>query len=94
MRREDFKRWSDIRKKGQMKYILLYGILYWGMPLGPIIVLLNTIRDKGFQVLNDWISIASCIMIGIIYGILIGTLYGAVKWRSMEKRWLKESIVK
>ena len=73
-----------MKEKG--KFILRYGILYWGMPMGICIVFLSMIIKEGLAGLNDWANVASCIMVGIIYGILIGAVYGVMKWSRKEKK--------
>ncbi|MCT4595705.1 MAG: hypothetical protein N4A57_15765 [Anaeromicrobium sp.] len=90
MKKKEFNKWKEISKNGKVRFILQYGILYQGIPLGLVIVFVQAIRDEGIVVVfNDWISVASCIMIGIIYGVLLGTIYGTVQWSVNRKKWLK-----
>ncbi|MBM7615962.1 hypothetical protein [Alkaliphilus hydrothermalis] len=83
-------RWRKIREKGKVKYILQHGILYWGIPMGIFIVFFSTIKDDGIQYFSSWIIIAVHFIIGILYGLIIGTVYGSFSWRLNEKEWLKK----
>jgi len=71
MNGKQIDRWGKIREKGKIKYILQYGILYWGIPMGMFIVFFSTIKDDGIQYFSNAVIIASHVIIGILYGLII-----------------------
>lgn len=70
---------ADLERRLAMpraKFVLIYGILLWGLPTGIIVSLINlAIDDKtmGDWIRRDlWITLGSFILIGgVIFGLLI-----------------------
>ena len=72
------KKWEERRKLGRTKFILIYGIVYWGIPVGIIMVLFNGWRF-GFSVPR---IVTACITWPIA-----GVVYGFFMWHMMEKKY-------
>ncbi len=77
-------RWSKIKRIGMFKYIIKYGILFWGMPLGALIGLISEVSSNGIESMSTLLfsSIG-----GALYGILIGIIYGACSWFYNQRKY-------
>jgi hypothetical protein len=75
---ERLKKGEAIHALGRRGFILRYGILYWGIPLGVFMVLFNA-WQRGFS--------PAYIVIAAIVWPIAGTVYGAIMWRKSEERY-------
>lgn len=75
-------RWVEIREAGKMKYVLKYGVLFYGLPVGFV-----------FFIFNYWgtpiSNLLPQILISLIVWPLMGFVYGLITWKTNEKMLLK-----
>lgn len=74
------------RHLGKYKYVFKHGMLMFGIPLGIIILVVSSMKNEGLDLFNNWASILSCIIVGVIYGSLIGIIHGHISWSLNEKQ--------
>ncbi|TNE63956.1 MAG: hypothetical protein EP335_08205 [Alphaproteobacteria bacterium] len=80
-------RWEKIRRGGRMRYILLYGVLGWGLPT----LLL-------FSLIRGWVegrveSILATVFdpMHLVIWALAGVVFGALMWRWSERIYERRS---
>lgn len=80
----DFTKWKTLRKKGFINFVLKYGILYYGLPLGLLIGFFN-------ELINGYtpISLVFSTIAGTLYGIILGITLGTLFWVYYENKWKK-----
>jgi len=69
---------ETIHALGRKRFIVRYGICYWGIPVGLFMVLFNG-WQRGF-------SIIYVVSAAIIWPIA-GWVYGAIIWRKSEEKY-------
>ena len=79
-------KWGVMHKLGKRKYILKYGIFFWGIPMAILGILLqyvfnNTYRNTQIIIINFFIT--------IIIFLLGGLLYGLIMWTYFERQYSK-----
>ena len=79
-------RWEIMRKLGKRKYIIKYGIFFWGIPMAILGILLqyffqSTYRNSQTIIINVFLT--------IIIFLLGGLLYGLFMWTYLEKQYSK-----
>lgn len=93
MKKSAFKRWSKIRKKGKLSYILKYGILFWGIPTGILAGILLYFIEMGgftFQAFTQIEFYGEVIARVLFFALVGGPLYGILTWVGRERKWNKE----
>lgn len=76
--------WSRQRAKGRWKWIMLYGVLGFGVTISILITLLQTlIYQDGFHLKDE----PSKILIRSIVWIFAGAIYGMIQWNISEKAY-------
>ncbi|MDO8310938.1 MAG: hypothetical protein Q7T25_03265 [Sideroxyarcus sp.] len=78
IKEERIRRWSVIREKGQMRFILVYGALAWGLSVGILFSLLEWLLEPGFDAKSD----IPTVMIAFLLG---GVGFGWWIWKKNEK---------
>ncbi|WOO41935.1 hypothetical protein [Rubellicoccus peritrichatus] len=74
---KNLKAWTKTRAMGQLRYILRYGVLYWGVPMFVVMTfIVNPERAKSIGMLA---ASAGIWAVG-------GALFGLVMWNVMEKK--------
>lgn len=80
--------WSEVRKRGTLRFILNAGILRFGLPVAFIVVfllpLLNNESVSSWSFINQIITFVVCSLIG-------GIFYGLILWCFYEHRYKKFS---
>ena len=92
MNKKELKKWKKLREKGKLNYLLKYGILFYGMPVGTVIVFMTNISSEGLQNTLTLKGIVGCTITGILYGILVGLAYGFLSWKLKERKWKNRHI--
>jgi hypothetical protein len=91
MDEKQLESWRTVRAKGRLRYVLLYGGLFWGAPSG----LLMVATDFLFQVVRDHLSRAFIIeallprypfYVAGFY--LSGCVLGLLMWNRYEREYL------
>ena len=93
MKKEEYKRWSKIREKGKLRYILKYGILFWGIPTGIIAGIIINFLEMGFSlsVFKQIEFYSELIARMLFFGLFGGPLYGIITWIGKERKWKEEN---
>ena len=79
-----FTAWSETRKKGKMKYILINGILYYGLPM--FIIIAFFVHD----LLDQSEHFVSTLIIDGVGWTVGGALFGLITWSVFEYEYQKE----
>lgn len=74
--------WERLRKKGKAKYILIHGVLLWGVPMAIIMNIYFHFR-AGYPWIPTTYYITPIFLIG-------GFLFGLVMWSILENRYQKQ----
>lgn len=78
------KRWERIRKKGKARFIVLYGVIFWGLLMTTCNMVVRVLfnRDPFF-----WIFLQG--LFYIVAFSLAGIPFGFIMWNSSEKMYNK-----
>lgn len=78
--KESKSNWAETRKMGKNKFILIYGVLFWGLIMAIAFFFLN---------LNENASIPWYVHLLISLGIfaIAGYFVGLLSWNSAEKKY-------
>lgn len=79
------KRWEFIRKEGQLKYVLKYGIMRWTLMTSGIYFLVILVSARLVMTLE--MVKAMVPTLGLF--VLLGIIFGLVTWRLSENRYEK-----
>lgn len=92
MKEKDFIKWSEIRKKGKWRFVLLHGVLLFGLIAGSLSEILNIVLEDKFTVtlLYQYEFYRDFIAAVIAFSIIGGPTYGILMWIFNEKMWKKE----
>ncbi len=74
--------WELLRAKGKLNYILIYGLLSYGLPMFIFMAFLNNPFADGFTSSK---AIVHCIIWPIA-----GLLFGLIMWHVSESKYKKE----
>jgi len=77
---ENKANWKKTREMGRTKFILFYGVLFWGLIVAIIFFLLNI---KAYPAIPWYILLLVSI---VIFGIA-GYFVGHFSWKSAEKKY-------
>ncbi|MBS4537486.1 hypothetical protein GOQ27_03375 [Clostridium sp. D2Q-11] len=88
MKEKQFHKWTELREKGKTKYVWIYGVIFWGIPVAILSEILVQLLDGnysfGFLYNNDfYYKFLGRLIIFSIAGIF----YGLSSWKSNEKKW-------
>ena len=86
MKERDFKKWREVRKSGERKYILQTGMLQWGGMMFVAFFVMYTVQNPDRVVFN--------FILNIIVWSIGGFFVGKLTWRFSEKsyqRYLQEN---
>jgi hypothetical protein len=73
-------RWEKTRRMGIRRYVLLYGMLLWGIPAGIVWVLA---MSSGL----GWYRLPILLLIALTVFPISGILFGRLMWRVLEARY-------
>lgn len=78
------EKWRQTRKMGKVRFLLVYGSIFWGIPTGVISSLVTTLNgDTGS-------SLLLLLAINIPIFFLTGALWGYLMWCWFEASYKKE----
>jgi len=86
MNEKEIAKWRKIREEGGLRYILLHGVLYYGIPLAFIISLISSARNIGFTAIFSGKVLIGSLVTSIWLGSIIGVLYGLITWSINNKK--------
>jgi hypothetical protein len=88
---ETFFNWGEKRTEGLLKYVLVEGILFKGLPLVLLLSLIAFNPILSIKNVNTYDVTFSSVAKLISMGILLGTMYGFATWYSIEAKtfWSK-----
>lgn len=76
------KRWERIRKGGAVRFVLMWGVLYWG--------LLTAVLASAITALFGSAGFLESLRWGIVGFPIAGALWGAFMWAHFESRYRRE----
>jgi cbb3-type cytochrome oxidase subunit 1 len=84
----DFSKWERIRTKGRLRYIVIYGVLCYGIGTAVLFSII-------FPLLMSWmsreVSFSRVLLLSLILFPLGGIAWGATMWYVMENKHHKAS---
>lgn len=81
MNRKQINNWKKIRNKGKLNYIIMHGVLQWGLLIFIIMTLINQPFSNGFSSQSAITHYIICLVAGIIFGM--------VTWFILERNYIK-----
>jgi len=86
MKEKDFNAWSKSRKKGKLKYILINGVMAWGLPMFIVMTFfVNTAFDESGLLMSH-------VKTDAITWIIMGLFVGIFTWFYNESEYQKEMV--
>lgn len=82
MKQKHFEKWSKTREKGIKKFILVNGLLGWGLPM---FLVMTFIINKPYN--GEWSP--SLILFSAVIWTLGGLAFGYFTWGSAERAYKK-----
>jgi hypothetical protein len=76
------KRWEQIRKGGAMRFVLVWGVLYWGVVTGLLFSVMRALLGSA--------SFLESLRWSIVIFPLGGVLFGASMWAHFESKHQRE----
>lgn len=86
MDNQNLSKWEKTRKLGKFKYILIYGVILWGIPTAVFWSFL-------MQYINPMDSIYYWLIPAIFTFPIGGVFYGDFTWNRFEKIYSSKSII-
>ncbi|MET3652913.1 hypothetical protein [Dyella japonica] len=77
MQTREFDRWARIREQGVLRYVLLNGVLFYGLPM--FLIMTFVIPHPRLTVMQS----------AFLWGALAGAGYGIAMWVVQERRFRK-----
>jgi hypothetical protein len=82
----DSEKWVKLSKMGRSRFVLLYGVLGWGVPTAILFSLL-----RGYE--RGWAEFPVNLVLSLIMFPLAGIVWGRWMWKFLERRHGKASRV-
>ena len=79
---KDIQRWEETRKKGKLNYVLINGLLAWGLPMF-VVMTFFVMRKRGEPLRADLVAISA------VLWTLGGLVFGLTIWTVSEKKYQK-----
>ena len=79
---KDIQRWEETRKKGKFNYVLVNGLLAWGLPMF-VVMTFFVMRKKDEPLRPDLVAVSAALWA------LGGLSFGWVTWMISEKKYQK-----
>ena len=83
MKDKQFDKWQKMRAKGKEKFILINGLLSWGVPMFVVMTFVVNMPENGEMVFG-------LIAINALIWALGGLAFGYFTWTLSEKNYQKE----
>ncbi len=80
MNEKQIRQWSETRKKGRRRFILVNGVLGWGVMTGVLWSLFMAMTQ-------GWEKLPAYLAFGLIGFPLGGLAFGAIVWSMSEKKY-------
>ncbi|MCP8616008.1 hypothetical protein [Salirhabdus salicampi] len=84
-------RWRKTRQKGMKQFILIHGVLGWGVPTGILFMFIQHHWTNGSGTPIDLSNTPLKTIFVLIIFMLAGTLFGRVMWDVNEKHYHKHT---
>lgn len=81
MKANEIEKWKKIREKGRLRFILLTGILSYGVPLFVVLTYMNPPKMP--------LSAVDLIITFLICAVAGGSAFGYILWSVQEMRYRK-----
>ena len=80
-REATFARWEQIRERGPLRFILLRGVLGWGVTTAVLWCALMALFTE-----KDWVQLMTVALVGFPAG---GVVWGTVMWFVGERKFAR-----
>lgn len=81
----NLKNWELLRQKGKGRFILITGVLFYGVPMFVIMTFFVNVASHQTQVMPEAMRVA----ISLVIWLLGGAVFGWIMWRLNESRYQK-----
>lgn len=84
--------WTEKRKAGLFRYLLIDGILFTGGPFAVVMQIIGVflLRDEG-QTIGQYFTASRTWLTFMAHGTLFGLVIGFINWRRNEKALFKNA---
>jgi hypothetical protein len=84
------KRWEQLRARGKRRFVVLHGVLGWGVPVAVVWSIWMQLWDNGFS-LDGFLSARffSQMVVAFMVFPAAGILFGHWMWWFNERRYLR-----
>lgn len=80
--------WEVIKDKGETRFIILYGMIKWGIFAGIVFFLLMNLSEYGLQSTSLLNNIANGhLLIYLAIFMVVGIIYGKALWKINNKKF-------
>ncbi len=90
MTADDRRAWSRIRSRGRRRYVAVYGVMSFGLPMmvgGAVLARLVSSGWQGVTALVTTDDGLRDLTVRVVFGVLSGLFLGSLNWRRSEKRY-------
>jgi hypothetical protein len=84
---KDIKKWETMRQKGKTKFILLNGVVAWGIPM--FVIMTFVINRERARTKPAWLLLVSAVIWAIG-----GACFGLAIWTISEKKYQRYTAAK
>ncbi len=75
-------KWQKIRKKGKLRYIIMHGLLGWGVTAGLIYAIVNSLVESGFNLVQFFsMEFYMNLSIAMVIFPIVGIFQSYYTWR-------------
>lgn len=78
-------RWENARARGKRRYVLVHGVLLWGMPMLLVMTAGIYVQRYGWVWPNGSTEQVSLMLFNLMIWPVGGYLFGAVMWKALER---------
>lgn len=82
MTEKQLDRWEKTRRMGRPRFVLLVGVLYWG-------VLTGLLWSVAMAAIQGWDRLPTLLPIALVGFPVGGFFFGAYVWKASEKQYLE-----
>ncbi|MDQ6422202.1 hypothetical protein RB620_22490 [Paenibacillus sp. LHD-117] len=90
MKENQKNKWAKIRAKGKRNYIIVNGILGWGIPTAILFTLLTSYLDNDAIIFNK--ELMNSLFTSLIIFSIVGIPFGFWTWNWMERIYNKNNV--
>lgn len=84
-------KWEKIKAKGIVRYVLLHGVISWGIPTAILASILSTLWEtKTLEFTNEFLS---DLLISLVIFPLFGIVFGLWTWHIFDSKYKRNKEI-